>query len=137
MKIFFTGSIMGGRGQQPEYAEIMKILKQYGEVSSEHIASNVLSEYGETHLEKGEILNREMKALEECDIVIAEVTRPSLGVGYLLGNATILGKKVIAFYNSEDVMKLSEIIKGDENIKVNLYKNTDEIRDILKVYFTE
>ncbi len=129
-KIFFIGSIRGGRSNQPHYAEIVEILGQYGVVFSEHIADKHLGEYGETDLEKEEIHDRELETLGKSDMVIAEVTTPSLGVGYLISQAINLNKKVIALYNGEDTLKLSAMIKGDRNVKVRLYRTKEDLIEI-------
>lgn len=133
-KIFFIGSIRGGRINQPQYVEVVAILKQYGTVFSEHVADKHLGEYGETDLEKEEIHNRELETLGKSDIVVAEVTTPSLGVGYLISQAIHVNKKVIALYNGEDVLKLSAMIKGDKNVRVHPYK-TEE--DLIAVFNSE
>src|ERR1035437_7960798 len=117
-KILFIGAIRGGRINQPQYTDIIEILKKYGTVLSEHVADESLSEYGETDIEKEEIHNRELDALKKSDLVVAEVTTPSLGVGYLVSQAINLNKKVIALYNGDDTLKLSAMIKGNKNIKV-------------------
>mgnify|MGYP001574954588 CR=1 FL=1 len=131
MNIYFIGSIMGGRINQSQYGEIVKILKQHGNVFSEHIADESLSEYGETDLEKEEIHDRELERLEKSDLVVAEITTPSLGVGYLVAEALRLNKRIIALYNGEDTLKLSAIIKGNKKIKVHLYKTKDDVERIL------
>ena len=130
-KIFFIGSIRGGRINQPQYAGIIDTLEQYGTVFSNHVADKSLGEYGETDLEKEEIHDRELDALKNSDLVVAEVTAPSLGVGYLISQAINLNKKVIALYNGEDTLKLSAMIKGDKNVKVHLYKTPKDINAIL------
>ncbi len=131
MKIFFAGSIRGGRIEQPQYKQIVELLKKYGVVSSEHIGDDELSEYGETHLSDKEILEREMQELKNSDIVVAEVTTASAGVGYLIAQASVLGKKVIAFYNREDTLRLSSIIKGDKNITIHTYDTIEDLKKIL------
>ncbi|MCR4328106.1 MAG: nucleoside 2-deoxyribosyltransferase [Patescibacteria group bacterium] len=130
-KIFFMGSIRGGRVNQPHYAEIVEILEQYGTVLSEHVADKSLGEYGETDLEKEEIHDRELDTLHKSDVVVAEVTTPSLGVGYLIAQAIHLNKKVIALYNGEDTLKLSAMIKGNKNVGVYLYKTREDLIAIL------
>jgi hypothetical protein len=132
MNIFFTGSIRGGRTNQPKYALIVKALEQYGTVYSEHVQDEALSQYGETHLSAGEILERERAALEKCDVIVAEVTTPSLGVGYLIARASFLEKKIIALYCGKDNLKLSAIIKGDAMVEVRTYTVDDEIPRILE-----
>jgi hypothetical protein len=132
MNIFFIGSIRGGRAQQPRYALIVKILEKHGTVSPTHVSDEALSQYGETNLSAKEILERERDKLAKADIVVAEVTTPSLGVGYLIASATSVGKKVIALYCGDDTLKLSAIIKGDPMVAVHTYKADEEIEKILQ-----
>ena len=131
MNIFFTGSIRGGRAHQPKYALIVKALERHGTVYSQHVQDEALSQYGETGLSGREILERERGALGKCDIVVAEVTTPSLGVGYLIACATSLRKKVIALYFGGDALKLSAIIKGDPGVELHTYKTDEDIEKIL------
>ena len=131
MNIFFIGSIRGGRINQPLYAHIVEILERHGTVMSKHVADKSLGEYGETDLEKEEIHDRELETLKKSDLVVAEVTNPSLGVGYLISQTTNLNKKVIALYNGEDTFKLSAMIKGNKNVKVCLYKTEKELDAVL------
>ena len=131
MNIFFTASIRGGRADQPRYALIVEALKKHGTVFSSHVSDEALSQYGETNLSAGEILERERDALIKCDIAVAEVTTASLGVGYLIACATSLQKKVIALYCGDDTLKLSAIIKGDRGVEVRTYKTDHDIERII------
>ncbi|MEX1014904.1 MAG: nucleoside 2-deoxyribosyltransferase, partial [Candidatus Paceibacterota bacterium] len=81
MKIYFAGSIRGGRDDKDLYFEIIKLLGNYGEVLTEHIGDSNLSVSKEGDSGDRYIYNRDMIWLNEADIVIAEVTTPSLGVG--------------------------------------------------------
>jgi len=132
MNILFTGSIRGGREQQPRYAEIVDLLKHYGTVLSEHIASEDISHYGETDLTKEEIHDRELAALHQADLVVAEVSTPSLGVGYLIAQALLSEKRVICLYHGEDTHKLSAMIKGNRNTEVIAYHNTAELQAVFE-----
>jgi 2'-deoxynucleoside 5'-phosphate N-hydrolase len=42
MKIYFAGSIRGGRDDWSLYLEIIERLKEYGEILTEHIGSSEL-----------------------------------------------------------------------------------------------
>lgn len=82
MKIYFSGSIAGGRKYLDIYKKIVAHLKQQGhEVLSEHIVIDNIFEF-ENKLQPAEIFERDIHMLNECDVVIAEVSNPSLGVGY-------------------------------------------------------
>ncbi len=83
MKIYFAGSIRGGRDDKDLYLEIIKLLGNYGKVLTEHIGDAKLSELGE-NLESTHIYNRDMNWLREADVVVAEVTTPSPESQYVL-----------------------------------------------------
>lgn len=130
MNIFFTAAISGGRAHQPEYAQLVHMLENYGTVYSRHIKDEGLSQYGETAEKPSNILAREKDALEQCEIIVAEVTTPSLGVGYLLASASSMNKKILALFQADDTMKLSAIIKGDPRIQVRTYQTSADIQRI-------
>ena len=135
MNIFFTGAISGGRAHQPNYARITKALDAYGTVHSRHVDDGDLSQYGETRLSASDIRTREIAALERSDVVVAEVSTPSLGVGYLIAHAVLLNKKVVALLADEDTLKLSAIIKGDANVAVYAYKTDADVERVLAEVF--
>ena len=87
MKIYFAGAIRGGREDAQLYENIIAYLEEKGQVLTEHVGSTDLSWEGETARKDEEIYNRDMEWLQSADIVVAEVTTPSLGVGYELGVA--------------------------------------------------
>ncbi|HEY4513837.1 MAG TPA: nucleoside 2-deoxyribosyltransferase [Candidatus Paceibacterota bacterium] len=132
MNVFFTASIRGGRAHQPQYALIVKTLEKYGTVFSKHIADETLSTYGETNITNREILERELSALEKCDVVVAEVSTPAHGVGYLIGRATALKKRVIALHYGDYALKLTGIIQGDPRVEVHTYKTEGDIKKIIE-----
>ncbi len=132
MKIFFTGSVRAGRSHQPEYQEIVKILNDFGEVSSGHVSDDALSQFGETQLAGNEIRSREIAAIEASDVVVAEVTVPSLGVGYFIRHATEKHIPVIALYKDSSSFRLSEIIKGDPGVSVKTYTRASELRTVFE-----
>lgn len=135
MNIFFTGSVRGGRSNQPRFALIVKALEKRGTVSSQYVADKAMSQFGETSLSGKEIHDREMAALKACDVVVAEVTAPSLGVGYLIAQATALGKRVIALYCGDTTEKLSGIIKGNAGVEVFTYKTEEDIQMLIEKAF--
>lgn len=130
MNIFFTGAVRGGRSYQPEYAAIVEQLKNYGKVFSTHVSEDSLSQYGETNLAPDEIASREIQALTNADMVVAEVTTPSLGVGYLVKSATAQGKKVLALYKGKNALQLSAIIKGDRSVELYTYITRGDLEKI-------
>lgn len=134
MNIFFIASIKGGRELQPHFNHIAKELENYGEVETS-VSEATMSQFGETELADTEIFEREVAALEACDAVVAEVTTPSLGVGYLIARAISLGKDVHVLYHGTDTLKLSSIIKGDQGVAVHTYSSKEEVGEILATIF--
>ncbi|MFA6392941.1 MAG: nucleoside 2-deoxyribosyltransferase [Candidatus Paceibacterota bacterium] len=134
MKIYFGGAIRGGREDVHIYELIIKELGNFGEVLTEHIGDKNLSIIGEDKLPQY-IYERDTNFIKEADIFIADVTTPSLGVGYEIAYAEKLNKKVFCLYNNTGNKLVSFMIMGNQNCKVFPYKNKEEISEIIKSIF--
>lgn len=125
-KVYFSGSISGGRTDVALYARIIAHIKKTDVVLTEHIGD---ANYSFTHRElKDEqaIYQQDTGWLRDCDIVIAECTVPSLGVGYEMAFAEKLGKPTFVFYRPSHA-HLSAMICGDPFFKVIPYETEDEL----------
>ena len=116
MRIYFAGSIRGGRDDVELYIDIIEYLKNFGEVLTEHIGNQIISSDGENNMSDSDIHDRDMNWLLDSDIIIAEVTNPSLGVGYEIGRAIENNKKIICLYRKNNKNRLSAMIAGSEKI---------------------
>ena len=125
-KIYFCGSITGGRGDAETYRILIEYLKNFGEVLTEHIAG--LDEMGEAHAGDQFIHDRDLEWLESSEVVIAEVTQPSLGVGYELGRAVDLGKSILCLYRPAPGKRLSGMIAGSPGITTVSYETIDQAK---------
>jgi 2'-deoxynucleoside 5'-phosphate N-hydrolase len=134
MRIYFAGSIRGGRDDWTIYKEIIASLSQYGTVLTEHIGDSELSVTGED-LADSEIHDRDLAWLRSCDFLVAEVTRPSLGVGYEIGKATEWGMKVLCLYRPSVTLSLSAMIAGC-HATVHQYHDPAELSDLFTQYFS-
>lgn len=137
MKIYFAGSIRGGRDDKELYADIINTLSLYGQVLTEHIGDKKLTIFGEDGPTDKYIYNRDMAWLKEAGAVVAEVTTPSLGVGYELAKAEEWGKKTLCLYRESEGKRLSAMISGSPNFEIKTYKSLNELKEIFKVYFTK
>lgn len=124
-------SIRGGRDDQELYFSIIKELENFGTVLTEHIGSKELSAKGETERTNEEIFKRDMDWIRESDVVVAEVTVPSLGVGYELGQSESMGKKIICLYREVEGRRLSAMLSGNAYMKICPYSTLEDIRTIL------
>ena len=131
MKIYFSGSIRGGQQDADLYKELIEELKQYGTVLTEHIGWQAQ----ETIMTDQEIHDRDFQWVKESDIVVAEVTIPSLGVGYEIGRAIEMNKPVVCLYRSINGNSTSAMIRGCSNLTCFEYTKLDEAKSILKEQF--
>ncbi|OGK15610.1 hypothetical protein A2774_01890 [Candidatus Roizmanbacteria bacterium RIFCSPHIGHO2_01_FULL_39_12c] len=135
MKIYFAGSIRGGEGNKDLFKKIIDHLRKHGEViGGEHaddvILSNLEGGPGDEH-----IYNRDSKRLNEADVLVAEVTTPSLGVGYEIGVATQQNKRILTLFKEDKDKKLSAMISGSPKITNKTYKSFEDIKKIIDEFF--
>ena len=134
MKIYFAGSIRGGREDRRLYLQIINYLKKYNEVLTEHIGDESINDLGEKGNKDTYIYKRDMEWLKQCDLVIAEVTTPSLGVGYEIGRAIQFNKKVLCLYRYIENKKLSAMLAGNRKIKVIYYKGFEDLKEKIQSF---
>ena len=103
MKIYFAGSIRGGRDDAKLYEKIINHIGNHGIVLTEHIGNKNISNQGERKIIDKDIYARDMHWLASADIMIAEVSTPSLGVGYELGIANELNKPTLCLYQKDRI----------------------------------
>jgi len=129
-KIYFSGSIRGGRNDAALYRRLISLMKETDTVLTEHIgdvgySTDVRSIDGEQG-----IYLQDTGWLQECDLVIAECSTPSLGVGYELAYAENLRKPVYVFCRKE--VHLSAMILGDPYFQVFFYETEEELMEKVK-----
>jgi hypothetical protein len=126
MRIYFAGAIRGGRDDTSIYLQIVSMLTRYGTVLTEHIADPNLDDGGE-ELSDQQIHDRDLEWLRSCDCLVAEVTKPSLGVGFEIGKATEWEIQVLCLYRPSESRSLSAMIAGCDNVTVETYRSVDEL----------
>ena len=134
-KIYFAGAIRGGRDDAAIYLDIVKRLAKYGHVLTEHIGDSAMTSVGETTDDK-QIHHRDLEWLRESGILVAEVTAPSLGVGYEIGKATEWGKPVLCLYRPTAGRALSAMIAGSTGVVLKEYQSTNELEEIFAKFFS-
>ncbi|MBA7519367.1 2'-deoxynucleoside 5'-phosphate N-hydrolase 1 [subsurface metagenome] len=133
MKIYFAASIRGGQDYARDYKTIISQLSAYGKVLTEHIGENKLDDQGE-NISDTAIFERDTGWLRESDIIVAEVTQPSLGVGYEIALGESLGIRIICLFKQKSG-NLSAMIKGNRKLEVLEYTSVDELPAIFKQVF--
>lgn len=136
MKVYFAGSISGGRGDQAIYQQIIELLKQHGEVLTEHFGSAELTSAGESIGDRA-IHDRDITWLRNADVMVAEVTTPSLGVGYEIGRAVEWGKQIVCLHRPAPGKRLSGMIAGSPGITVRSYTAVDDLSRVFAELFQQ
>ena len=134
MKIYFAGSIRGGRDEEEIYFQIINHLSSLGEVLTEHVGKkNIVS--NEQNNPDHFIFNRDIDWLKSSNVMVADVTVPSLGVGYEIGIAETLNIPILCLYNPKNKGLLSAMLSGNKKLYCRQYSNIDEAKLLINNFF--
>ena len=134
MKIYFAGAIRGGREDTQLYENIITYLKEKGQVLTEHVGSTNLNRKGESSQKDKEIYNRDMEWLKSADIMIAEVTTPSLGVGYELGIAEKLNIPILCLFRPIAGKRISAMVSGNAIFTCREYDSFEDAKKNIDIF---
>lgn len=126
MNIYFACSITGGREFETVYQTIVRaLLEDAHVVPTAHLAETSVMSV-EAVIDPQAVYARDVAWIRDCDVLIAEVSIPSHGVGYEIGFSLALGKPVLALY--QQGRKISKMISGnpDPNLSVKCYETPVE-----------
>ena len=135
MKIYFAGSIRGGEPDREWFQQLIQYIKQYGRVMTEH--SFDFSYDDEIKKDDEWIYNTDMGWLRESDALIAEVTAPSLGVGYEIAKAEDWGISILLLYRDTPARKPSAMLNGNKNIPMIVYNDRNEVLKAIDEFLKE
>lgn len=135
-KVYFAGSIRGGRADAELYQRLIEYIQKTDVVLTEHIGDLKLSPFEAKKASDAEIYSQDTAWLRECDVVIAECTNPSLGVGYEMAYAEKHLKPCHIFYSSTRT-QLSAMLMGDGYFIIHPYADESEIYPILDRILSE
>lgn len=134
MNVYFACSITGGRSDEGTYQQLVAALLDRGfEVPTAHIADSGVEEM-DARENPLDIYQRDVDWIGDCDLLIAEVSTPSHGVGYEIGYALGLNKPVLCLYHEERTV--SKMISGnpDPLLTVRSYPSLEEALELMGSY---
>ena len=134
MNIYFACSITGGREDEPVYKQIVAALQADGhEVPTALLAGSDVIEL-EVMVDPVTVYLRDTGWIEDCDLLVAEVSTPSHGVGYEIGYALWLEKRVFCLHRAG--VSVSKMITGnrDPYLTVQEYADGNEAVQQLRTY---
>lgn len=119
MRIYFLGTITGGREFVDHYKFIVKTLEELGHVVlSKQTADDKISQQGEP-LTSSFLFDREKQKIDLCDLLVAEVSATGVGTGYFIHYALLQHKPVLVLNSKSLNQRQSIVIEG--NPSQNLY----------------
>lgn len=137
LSVYFTAPTSFDGVLQSYYKRILEAIKKFGSevLSGDQVVSKKLLK-DDKKLTKEEIFNREKKLIDQADCIVAEVSRPSLGVGSEINYALSLRKPVLALVLEGYEDTISPIIAGNpsDNLYIVHY-SIDELHLRLKHFF--
>lgn len=128
--VYFAGSIRGGRVDAALYHRIISYIKKTDTVLTEHIGKSNISLTAQTRAVDTHIYEQDTTWLRSSDLLIAECTCPSLGVGYELAYAEAHNIPVFIFYDKTK-SNLSAMLNGNTYFTIIPYETEEEIYPVL------
>jgi hypothetical protein len=130
--IYFACAISAGRQEAATYYELAQLLSSYGTVLTEAFAD---LEYEEDDLPPRTINERDLDLLVQADLLVAEITVPSLGVGYEISKAESWKKPVLCLYRSS-ALGPSPMILGGPGVASWAYRRPREASPAMACFVT-
>ena len=128
--VYFAGSIRGGRVDAALYHRIISYIKKTDTVLTEHIGKSNISLTAQARAVDTHIYEQDTTWLRSSDLLIAECTCPSLGVGYELAYAEAHNIPVFIFYDKTK-SNLSAMLNGNTYFTIIPYETEEEIYPVL------
>lgn len=134
MTIYFTASIVGKKWYLAHYQQIISLLQARGHtVISDHIMDTSKSRMNlESRDEVASFQEQLDTWISTCDFVIAEVSHPSISVGYEISLALQRRKPVLILYSEGQPPKFFAFSR-DENVICEHY-TTESLSDTLDTF---
>ncbi len=137
MNIYFACSITGGREDESIYQQIVAALQADGhQVPTALLAGSDVIEL-EMIINPVLVYIRDTGWIEGCDLLVAEISTPSHGVGYEIGYALGLRKKVLCLHRAG--VPVSKMIMGnrDPHLTVWEYAEGNQAVHRLRTYLSK
>jgi len=126
--VYAAGPIQSVNNRTQTLKQLVSICKSLGlKVGSGLWNADLKAENRENLVYEGDC-----ELIDASDAVIAEISRPSLGIGYEIGRAIHYNKIPVLAVARKDAKNISSMILGNRNITVKRYRNLKELRKIIK-----
>ena len=143
MQIYLACTVRGDRGAIRVTRLLADLLEQLGHtVLTRHLLLDDV-EAQEGQLSEREVFERDLRWLEAADVLIAEASGSSYGVGfeagYVAGRAAQTGQRALLLYDAARRPFVSRLIAGNTHPACTTYpyRDTEDLLRFVQVYLAE
>lgn len=117
MRVYLACTVRGDRGGVAAGRVINEGLRRHGhDVLTTHLLADDVNE-SEALLSEDQVYCRDIEWLSSCDVLVAEASGSSYGVGfevgYVIGRAATTGQRVVLVYDATRRSAISRLITGN------------------------
>lgn len=134
MRIYLAAPIRGPRTDVAVYEAMAEAIRKSGHhLLSEHPVGRG-GDHHERGMSDGQIFYRDVEWLNQSDLLVAEVSTPSLGVGWEIAYMLARGRLVLCVCHEAARASLSAMVAGNPNMNQRLlfYATVDDLREKLE-----
>lgn len=134
MMVYCAGAIKGDTAYQNNYIEMIRFIESMNHTALAELNGKFKSSIP---LTDDQVYTRDIKWIEGCELMIAEISGPSLGVGFEIAYAIFQKEIPVLALVSSGVKKISAMITGcnSELLTIKRYKNIEDMQNIISKYF--
>jgi nucleoside 2-deoxyribosyltransferase len=140
MKIYLACTVRGNRGGLASARTLAELLEARGHtVLTRHLLEDDV-EAAESALTERDVFERDLEWLNSADLVVAEASGSSYGVGfevgYVLGRAGRTGQRVLLLYDAARQPFVSRLISGNAHhaCTTYAYRDSDDLLQFVSEY---
>jgi len=133
MRIYLACTVRGDRGAIDGLRALVASLEAAGHtILTKHLLDDDV-DTAESSLNERQVYERDIEWLDACDLLIADASGSSYGVGfevgYVLGRSESTGKRVVLLYRADRRDKVSRLIVGNAHPRCSVvpYASADDL----------
>ena len=136
MIIYCAGPIKGDPTYKKEYAHMIDFVDELGHTA---LAESNEKFNASIPLTDKQIYKRDIKWIDSCQLMIAEVSGPSLGVGFEIAYGLFQKQIPVLALVYAEVRNLSAMLSGCASplLTIERYAHVDEIKNIIREYLKQ
>lgn len=133
MRIYLAAPIRGVRTDPAVYEAMAEAIRKSGhDLLSEHPVGRA-ADFGERGMSEGQIFYRDVEWMNQSDLLVAEVSTPSIGVGWEIAYTLARGKLAICVCHESARGSLSAMVAGNPNMnqRILYYATPEDLQEKL------